>query len=214
MMNMPGAEGHREERVPLKVNAFEVVRGSNSQLLPLFPYVGAGAIVPCSAAFESDGSGTNIGYFLHENTVDEVALTLGSNGRARTGDMAVGPREHGVGGDSSEPFFAVMVITQRQLDEGEQTEAMSFQCEKCNTVLHRYEFDEHEGGEGAFAGLPTIMGSDAAALGFNASEEARTCPSCGHVSRPFPLYIWGWSNYTRNTRIAKNAWNAMEEVIS
>ena len=47
------------EKVPMKVNAFDFIRGANTQLLPLFPYPGPGAIVPCCAAFESDGSGTN-----------------------------------------------------------------------------------------------------------------------------------------------------------
>lgn len=203
--------GQPSEKVPLKVNAFEVIRGSNSQLLPLFPYTGPGAIVPCSAAFESDGSGTHIGYFTHENSVDEVAITLGSNGRVRTGDVAVGPRLHGVGGDSSEPFFSVMVITQRQLEDGGQEEALGFQCEKCATPLFRYEFNEAEAGEDAYEGLPTIFGSENAALKFNESEEARTC-KCGHVNRPFPLYIWGWSNYARNTRIVNNASRALAEV--
>lgn len=201
-------------KVPLKVNAFELVRGSNSQLLPLFPYTGPGAIVPCSAAFESDGSGTHIGYFLHENTVDEVAVTMGSNGRVRTGDVAVGSRLHGVGGDSSEPFFAVMVITQRQLEDGAQEEAISFQCEQCNAILHHHPFSESAGGEGEFAGLPTIMGSEAAALGFNASEEVRTCKECGHVSQPFPLYIWGWSNYVRNTRVVTKASKLLAEAAN
>lgn len=213
-MITPNAGTTEAKRVPMKVNALKLVQGANSQLLPLFPYLGPGAIVPCSAAFESDGGSTHIGYFLHENTVDEVAMAIASNGRVRTGDVFVGSRVHGVGGDSEEPFYSVMVITQRQLEDGEQREALSFQCEKCNTVLHRHEFDEAAGGDGALAGLPTTFGSEAAALGWNASEEVRTCKECGHVSSPFPLHIWGWSNYTRNSRIVRKAAKALEEVAS
>lgn len=200
------------EKVPMKVNVFDFVRGANTQLLPLFPYLGPGAIVPCCAAFESDGGGTNIGYFLHENTVDEVAITLGSNGRIRSGDVFVGPRVHGVGGNATEAYFRVATITQRQLEEGRQFEALTFQCEKCNVALMRHEFDESAGGEGDHKGLPTVLGSEDAVLAFNATEEARTCKSCGHVSQPFPLQIWGWSKYSRNTRIVQKAWAAMQEA--
>lgn len=200
------------EKVPMKANVFKFVQGLNSQLLPLFPYMGPGSIVPCCAAFESDGSGTPIGYFLHENTVDEVALTIASDGKVRTGDVFVGPKLHGVGGDSDEPFFSLMVITQRQLDQGAQSEAIVFQCQKCNAELHRLDYDEGIGGEGALAGLPTILGSEAAALGYNESD--RTCSQCGHVSSPFPLYIWGWSNYARNTRVVQKAHMALKEVTN
>lgn len=198
------------EKVPMKTNVFKLVQGLNSQLLPVFPYMGPGSIVPCAAAFESDGSGTPIGYFLHENTVDEVALTVASNGKMRTGDVFVGPKMHGVGGTSEEPFFSMMVITQRQLEEGKQAEALSFPCEKCNAVVHRHDFDETVGGEGPLAGLPTILGSEKAALGYNAGD--RTCKACGHVSAPFPLHIWGWSNYARNTRVVRRAEQSMTEI--
>lgn len=211
-MNTSTLGSTEQQKVPMKVNALKLVQGLNSQLLPLFPYMGPGSIVPCCAAFESDGSGTPIGYFLHENTVDEVAVTVASNGQVRTGDVHVGPKLHGVGGMGKDPFYALMVITQRQLEEGEQTEAVGFQCEKCATMLHRHEFDEAAGGDGALAGLPTIFGSEAAALGYNASEEVRTCSQCGHVNPPFPLYIWGWSNYSRNTRIVREAEKAMAAI--
>lgn len=197
---------------PMKVNAFEVARQSNAQLLPLFPYLHAGAIVPCSASFESDGKGTHIGYFLHENSVDEVAFTLASNGRARSGEMRVGPNVHGVGGDSTEAYFAVMVITQRQVESGDQPEAMSFTCEKCNGLLLRHEFDVHTGAEGRFPGLPTIIGSFDAATAVNNRSGALTCKSCGHGNRPFPLPMWGWASYVRNTRIVEKGWDAMQEA--
>ena len=200
------------EKIPMKVNVFKFAQGLNSQLLPLFPYMGPGAIVPCCAAFESDGNSTPIGYFLHENTVDEVALTIASDGKVRTGDVFVGPRLHGVGGNSDEPFYSLMVITQRQLDEGCQSEAIVFQCENCNAELHRFDFDDQIGGEGALAGLPTILGSEAAALGYNESD--RTCSQCGHVSAPFPLYVWGWSNYARNTRVVRKARQALDEAVN
>lgn len=209
------SDRHQEpEKVPLKANIFEFVQGSNAQLNPLFPYVGPGAIVPCTAFFESEGSETRIGYFLHENAVDEVAMAIASNGRLRTGDVFVGPRKHGVGGDTSEPSFSVMVITQRQLEEGSQPEALCIPCEKCNAILYRYEYDGSEGSEGAFPALPTIAGSAAWAHEINENSALRTCGECGHVNPLFPVSVWGWQNYTRNTRIINRASQAMEEAAS
>lgn len=196
--------------VPMKANAFEIARQSNTQLLPLFPYLHPGAIVPCSASFESDGK-TPTGYFLHENSVDEVAFTLGSNGRNRSGDVFVGPRQHGVGYNSPEPFFALMVITQRQAEDHEQDETMSFVCEQCSAVLLSHEFDGHTGRHGRFPALSTIVGSFESAQALN-TEGVLTCRSCGHQNPAFPLPIWGWSSYVRQTRIAENSFAAMQEA--
>jgi hypothetical protein len=197
-------------REPLKVSAFERARVSNTQLLPLFPYTHPGAIVPCVAAFESDGGKTDIGYFIHENTVDELTLCYGSNGQMRTGDFWVGPQKHGVGGwAGGHKFFAMMTITQRQLEEGEQAESLAFQCESCNSEIFQYKYNESLEGKGHFGGLPTILAGDPFVLPYNSSEEARTCKSCGHVNKPFPYFIWGWGNYIRNTRIVENAWDAL-----
>ena len=199
--------------VPLKANAFEVVRGSNSQLLPLFPYLHPGAIVPCSASFESDGTEkTRTGYFLHENTVDEIGFTMGSNGRNRAGDVFVGPRKHGVGFDSPVPFFAMVVITQRQAEDHDQQEVMSYSCEQCNVVLHRHEFNATVGSEGRFPGLSTIVGSYDSVADLNA-EGPVICSSCGHVNKEFPLPVWGWENYVRQTRIVEQAWRSMQEAV-
>lgn len=211
--NMPSGAA---PKVPLKVNAYEMARQGNSQLLPLFPYLGPGDIVPCVAAFRSDGKGTHIGYFVHHNVVDEVGLSLGSTGRLRSGDMFVGHKSHGVGGDTDQPYFAVLVITQRQLDEGEQPEGMTFQCEKCATELYRYNFEGglSEGKEppNNLTPLPSLEGSFASTVALNSSEKLRTCTSCGHVNQPFPLHIWGWGSYMFRTGIAIDARRALVEA--
>ncbi len=202
-----------KKRVPIKANAFEATRSANSQLLPLFPYMGPGSIVPCCAALQSDGVHSP-GYFLHENSVDEILLSVGAQGTMRTGDMMVGPRKHGVGGKSAVPFFAVAIITQRQLDEGEQPETLTFQCEECSAPLFSYSFDAKEAGEGEYAAFPTLIGSDEAALRFNSSEANRTCPNCGHLNAPFPTPIWGWGRYRRNTGIVESAVAALEAATA
>jgi hypothetical protein len=195
---------------PMKVNAFEMARRGNTQLLPLFPYTGAGDIVPCCAALKSDGRGGSIGYFVHTNDVDEVAIVLGGDGAKRTGDVFVGPRSHGVGGSSTEAFSAVMVIAQRQRDEGEQVEAVTFQCESCNGELLKYSF----GGAAYEAGrpdlLPTIVGGFEAARDYNAGD--RKCHQCGHVNPQFPLHIWGWGHHVFVSEIASRARQALVEA--
>ncbi|MGC4028383.1 MAG: hypothetical protein QM696_05905 [Steroidobacteraceae bacterium] len=200
--------------VPMKANAFDMTQRSSTQLLPLFPYVHRGAIVPCSVAFESDGSGRNIGYFVHTNSVDEIAVTLASDGPQRTGEVVVGPRSHGVGGGGSTvAFFRVGVVTQRQLEEGEQPEEASFQCAKCNAELLRNRVNMvHEGATPRYAALPSNLLTEEAVTKLNESEELRTCKACGHVNPPFPIMIWGWNRYVRNSRIAQKGWDAIQNL--
>lgn len=202
-----------EDVVPMKVNAFEQIRGSNTQLLSLFPYTHPGAIIPCTAVFDGGGPGSHLGYFVHENTVDEVALVLASDGRLRPGDTFCGPKSHGVGFDSPVPFFMTMVITQRQLEEGDQPEAMTFQCEQCSASLLRHEFDGKElGADQHFPPLPTTLGSYEAADILRREPERLTCAACGHVNREFPLPVWGWENYVRNNDTIEKAWAVLEEA--
>jgi hypothetical protein len=200
----------KELVVPLKASAFIVGSQANSQLMPLFPYMHPGAIVPCVAALESDGKGKGIGYFVHFNTVDEVVVGIGGDGVARTGDVFVGPKEHGVGRSPPQPFFTLSVITQRQLEQGEQPECVTFQCESCAKELFRHRFSG-AAADGVPA-LPTLMESQEAAIRFNSDEKLRTCAACGHVSAPFPLPIWGWDRYAKNVRIAARAAEAVKAV--
>jgi hypothetical protein len=201
---------HKE---PLKVNVFEMARRGNTQLLPLFPYIGPGDIVPCCAVFKNDGSGQHrIGYFVHTNCVDEIALVMGGEGRRRTGDVFVGPRSHGVGGDVTTPFFAVSVITQRQLEQGDQPEAQIFQCEKCNTDVFKHEWGNGDDAALCAPLLPTVRGSLEATEAWNASAERRRCPKCAHENPPFPLQMWGWGQHVRATQITEQARKALEQA--
>ena len=38
------------------------------------------------------------------------------------------------------------------------------------------------------------------------------CKQCGHVSRPFPLPVWGWERYVQNNRTIKKAYSALKEA--
>ena len=49
------------------------MRHANTQLVPLFPYYGPGAIVYSGALFRG-GPGYDVGHFFHYNTVDEISF--------------------------------------------------------------------------------------------------------------------------------------------
>jgi nitrite reductase/ring-hydroxylating ferredoxin subunit len=106
-------------------------------------------------------------------------------------------------------MFYMGVITQRQAIGVVQREAMIFHCDKCGAELLRRDYeadafpDRLDGPiDPQIIGLPTISQSSAAAEAFNKSDAARTCKSCGHVSKPFPAAYWGWDHYRRRTAIA------------
>ena len=209
----PASKARPDGVIPMCVNAFEHIRMSNKQLQPLFPYTHPGAIIPCSICFDTGGPGSYMGYFVHENSVDEVAMVLASNGKFRSGDTFVGPRKHGVGFDSPVPFYMTMVNTQRQAEEGEQPESVTFQCEQCSAVLFCHEFsgsdfdrDQH------FPPLPTTLGTFAAAEMMRDNPERLKCDQCGHVNRAFPIPIWGWERYVRNNSTIEKAYAALKEA--
>lgn len=194
---------------PQCVNVFAAAQMASTRLAPLFPFLGPGDIVPTCSVMEG-GTGESFGYFMHFNTVDEVALVFGAGeqGHHRTGMMAVGANLHGVGGcdpnDAND--YALATVTQRQREQGPQPEAIVFPCEKCAAEVFRRDYDGRDNvDDRGLATLPTIINCCAASLDYNASEERRTCPKCGHVNAPFPLRKWGWDAYTRQGEVAQRA---------
>src|SRR5277367_6593309 len=132
-------------REPLKANIFERMQIANTQLVPLFPYLGRGAMVPAGAIIQG-GPGVDYGQFFHSNTVDEVVLVFGAAGSfVPTGMVMIGARTHGVNSflkNQTDPAsFAVISITQRQADAGEQREGYILRCTKCNDELIKIEAD-------------------------------------------------------------------------
>jgi hypothetical protein len=193
------------EKRPARVNAFNFARGAGSALLPLFPYLGDGDIVPCISVIRG-GSKHEGSVFEHTNTVDEVAITFGARGSfLRVGQVMVGEKKHTVGSflPKDPEGYVLMVITQRQAESGvEQKEAWSVICGQCSEPLVDYHFDSKPdyrsrvpGSEGYAEPLPTIIGSFAGAMKVNASVESRTCKKCGHVQEPFQVGTWHWDVY-------------------
>ncbi|MCY1214479.1 hypothetical protein BKP43_38290 [Variovorax boronicumulans] len=210
-----GLPAANHAKPPLKANVYHYAQMAGTQLLPLFPYHNAGDIVPACSSIRSHPDGPAIGYFLHANDVDELMVSFGSSGDIRSGDARVEARNHGVGGwGVHSEFFAVMCITQRQVESGPQQETIGFNCEKCSQEVSRLDFSgtPHDQASDAIPALPTILGSAKSAAMFNASEASRTCKACGHLNQAFPAHIWGWSRYAFNTAVVEDARMALKEA--
>ena len=208
----------RPDRPPLCANVFEAMQHGNTQLLPLFPYLHPGAMVPAGAMLRG-GPNAGYGHFFHHNTQDEVVVAMGANGCVlTTGQVFVGARIHGVNSflknEKDPTAFAVMLITQRQADSGPQTEAVSLRCEKCHEEIFHKEFDatpppdarEPEHPFVSIALLPELFAP------FNGDEKARTCPKCHHVNAPFPVAAWGWDQYANQSTTAIDARKLLAET--
>ena len=133
------------DREPLKVNVYERMAKAAAELMPLFPYDSAGAIVPCGAVL-TGGPDMEYGHFFHWNTVNEVVVTYGGNqAMLAPGQIMALQQLHGVNSflrDEKDPeAFAVMVITQHQSTSGDQREAVLARCKKCKAELVRHSYD-------------------------------------------------------------------------
>jgi len=217
------------DREPLKVNIYERMAKAASQLMPLFPYDSAGAIVPCGAVLVG-GPDMEYGHFFHWNTVNEVVVTYGSNkAMLASGQIFVTQQLHGVNSflrDEKDPeAFAVMTITQHQSTSGDQQEAVLARCKKCKAELVRHSYDatphvlpgydtEHLGGDDdPIRQFATIYGS-IKFVEMSNSEEGRTCAGCGDVNDVVPAGQWGWERQVYQTRAASAAYHSLLEAGS
>jgi len=205
-------------REPLKANVYRLVQSSPTALVPLFPYVDEGSIVPCAATF-SGGPGRRYGRFQHFNTVDEIAVMFGASGQLTRGAgmVRVGPKLHMVQAPMENPEdpanSGVVVITQRQSIGEEQREEYRFVCEKCDRRLFIMEADATPPKRGATppgaSPFLTIVETAEAARRFNDDEASRKCKHCGHQNPPFPSESWGWDVYVRQSGVAQRAQASM-----
>jgi uncharacterized protein with PIN domain len=218
-----------KDREPLRTNVFELMRTTTTQLLPLFPYLGQGAMLPAGALFQG-GPGKEYGRFFHRNTEEEVNVCFGGQGALGMGGvMFIGGKMHEVQApllDVNDPnAFLISVITQRQQDIGrEQRESVIFRCAECNNKLHQVDYsadlpdpDRPElvtGGklDDVYEMFPTMWGSILATDSFNSDDAARTCTRCGHVNPPFPADIWGWQNYVDRHEVVNAARHLLDET--
>jgi hypothetical protein len=208
---------------PLKSNVFQMLRMANTALAPMFPYAGDGDMVPAATVFWG-GPNRETSVFTHTNSVDEVAICFASEkSRMRAGFVHVGARTHLVGGffeDCADPdILMVIVVTQRQAErEQPQSEALTFMCESCQAPLLHHEFSSKgarpEDADGGFhPWLETLTEGALCLEPFNADPALRVCKSCGHQNPPWPVSVWGWDAYQKNTDAAERA-RAQVAVIS
>jgi hypothetical protein len=198
------------KKPPLKNNIFQYGRVTNTALAPLFPYAGDGDILPALSIFWG-GKNRDPGVFQHTNSVDEVAICYAAekSARMKPGFVHVGARTHTVGGffdDASDPEICRMiVVTQRQSEAGvEQSESLTFLCEKCQTTLLLHKFaSKVENPNEALPGyepiLETLTEGARCLEPFNADPDRRRCQKCDHVNPPFPVSVWGWDVYRIHT---------------
>ena len=214
---IPAPSGKRE---PLKVNIYERMSKAAANLIPIFPYDEAGAMVPCGTVMFG-GEGRDHGHFFHTNSISEVLVTFGSHrAMLASGAIMATQKVHGVNSflrDHNDPnAFLVATITQRQGEEAGQHEALTANCKKCKKEIVRLEYGAGPVGAPDFD--PTRFGNAddkfpqfatlAASTEFvdtRNSEEGRTCSNCGHVNEPFPEDPWGWRRMVDQTRVVNAA---------
>jgi hypothetical protein len=217
------------DREPLKVNVYERMAKAASQLMPLFPYDSAGAIVPCGAVLVG-GPDMEYGHFFHWNTVNEVVVTYGANkAMLAAGQIFVTQQLHGVNSflrDEKDPdAFAVMVITQHQSTSGDQREAILARCKKCKAELARIDYDatphglpgydqDSYGGDGDPIRQFATTYQSVAFIALRNSDEGRTCAQCGHVNDHFPTARWGWERQVYQTKAVSAAHRTLVEAAS
>jgi hypothetical protein len=212
-------------RPPLKVNIFDFMRVANTSLVPLFPYLEPGCIVPTGNAFRA-GPGRDTGVFEHFNTVDEVSICFAGRGsRVRPGQVTVGANTHRVGGffaNAGDPdSFVLISVTQRQAEaETDQQEALAFFCAKCQEKLLSSTFDgkpERPQGtmpRGCEQYVETVVAAAQLSEALNGDAQSRICTKCGHENPPFPVEQWGWRAYRDRVALMQEGWRQYASVIS
>lgn len=210
------------EREPLKVSVFERMSKSTAQLMPIFPYDGAGVMVPCGAMLYG-GPDRPHGHFFHWNTVSEILVSWGTkDSMIGTGAFMATQPFHGVNSflrdETQEGAYALVTITQRQSSEEGQREALTAKCEKCKQDLVKYEYDSAPEGtpdydpnrfgheSDVFKQFSTQWGGKEFVKRRNSE---RTCANCGHENYIFDLKVWGWDRLVDQTTIANAAYHAL-----
>jgi hypothetical protein len=190
---------------------------ANTALVPLFPYLGPGCIVPTGNAFRG-GPGREFGIFEHFNTVDEVAICFAAHGaRVRAGQVAAGAKRHNVGGFFADPEdpqnFVLITVTQRQAEQDvEQHEEMNFFCSECHHRLVHHPYDAKptiQPGlmpEGYELCVDTVVEAANSLDRHNSDAKLRKCPNCGHENKPFPVEQWGWRAYREKLAMMHDCW--------
>ncbi|MFD0790250.1 hypothetical protein ACFQ0P_07570 [Microbacterium insulae] len=192
--------------------------------MPIFPYDGAGVMVPCGAMLYG-GPGRTHHHFFHWNTVSELLVSWGTNeAMIPTGSLMATQPFHGVNSflrdETKEGTFALVTITQRQSSEAGQSEALTAKCAKCKKDLVKFEYGSAP--EGAPDHDPNAFGDETDVfpqfstqwggvefVRIRNSDDVRVCANCGHENEIFDLRPWGWDRLVGQTRVSNAAFHAL-----
>ena len=202
---------------PIKKNLFEeLIHATGTlELVPVFPYLDNGSIVPCLSV-SMGGAETKKFQFFHDNVVPEVLICLAErNSTLKAGQMMVLPNLHGVNNFlkklEDESAYMVVLITVRMNSQDVQLEGFLIRCAKCNALVYQRECDVKQGPERPYYPEFYAVAFYADAVDeFNASD--RICPKCGHHQAPFPAEQMGWRRYVRQVDVANRARADMEQL--
>src|SRR2546430_15994745 len=132
---------------PMKVNVLELITKNigTLQLVPIFPYLDDGAIVPC-LSISKGGSDLEPFQFFHANVVAESILCLAEQGATmKTAQLMKTPPVHGVNAFLKKPAdpesFYVVLVTIRMMSEAVQQEGFIIRCAKGNAIVYQRDFD-------------------------------------------------------------------------
>lgn len=200
----------------LKVDIFEIAIRTVGvlQLMPIFPYLGDGDVVPCLSPTAGRPDLDHFQFF-HVNEVDETLICLASQGAGmKTGAVMKLAAKHGVTAFLRNPHdpasFNVNLITIRMKQGDVQEEAFSLSCPKCHQTVFRRDFNVKDGpARKHYPEFYALRYYAEACEEFNSSETNRTCV-CGEVLPPFPLHLMGWWLYAENIDIAERGREELE----
>ena len=175
---IPPPDGARE---PLKVNVYERMQHANTQLVPLFPYYGPGAIVYSGALFRG-GPGYDVGHFFHNNTVTRSRSCGVRTVRcSRPGASWRTPNLHGVNSflrdpESPDSFLLITICSARATPSrrprsssgGARSATSTCSCTSSPIARPRSHDDR-------FPEFPTHEPSVEPVARFNSDESLRTC---------------------------------------
>lgn len=221
--HVPSPSGPRE---PLKVSIYERIAKASAQLMPIFPYDGAGAIVPCGALLYG-GADKSHGHFFHWNTVSELLVAWGgAEGMIPVGSLMATQPFHGVNSflrDEKNPeAFMLATITQRQSSEAGQREALSAKCEKCKQEILKFEYaaapegtpdydaTAHGGYEGDVVPQFSTQWGSQEFVRMRNSDEVRICKNCGHENYVFNQAPWGWNVLYEKTDAVNRGYRSLD----
>jgi hypothetical protein len=201
----------------MKVDLFELATRSvgTLQLVPIFPYMGDGDIVPCLTIAVGSADMRPFQFF-HANVVDESVLCLAEEGATmKTGQLMKLAPIHGVNTFLKNPRdpsnYNVMLLPIRMNSARVQQEGFIIRCAKCNEIAYRRDFNVKEGAEHKYyPEFYALRYYAECCREFNSSPEHRTCPRCGTVQQEFPLEQMGWWRHVENTEVANRGRAALE----